>query len=212
MRLDTPDSLKNLTTQTLWWCGLVAFYPASRRLGGKKVETNDAFPWLPLFSSSAVSRPGIRWGNTEAATSVSICSAGCCGVFGFALTAMTRQLGNGDPRRTVPGLWGTSRRVIGWVLTDSSGRQPVPGKEQCSPGISPVPCSAARSLLSLSPRGGPLTIRSGTPGPSHDVSPWWTYEWPDDMVSQNTRDWCLSGNILYRASHEFPGISYIGQM
>lgn len=85
VRLDTPDSLKNLTTQTLWWCGLFAFYPASRRLGGKKVETNDAFPWLPLFSSSAISRPGIRWGNTEAATSVSICSAGCCGVFGFCI-------------------------------------------------------------------------------------------------------------------------------
>lgn len=164
MRFDTPDSLKNLTTQTLWWCGLFAFYPASRRLGGKKVETNDAFPWLPLFSSSAVSRPGIRWGNTEAATNVSVCSAGCCGVFGFALTAMTRQLGNGDPRRTVPGLWGTSRRVIGWVLTDSSGRQPVPGKEQCSPGISPVPCSAARSLLSLSPRGGPSRSDLVRPG------------------------------------------------
>lgn len=111
-----------------------------------------------------------------------------------ALTAMTRQLGNGDPRRTVPGLWGTSRRVIGWVLTDSSGRQPVPGKEQCSPGISP--CLAALQGRSSAcppwpPR--PLAIRSGTPGPGHDVSPWWTDEWPDDMVSQNTRDWyCLA--------------------
>ena len=121
VRWEAPDSAKSLTTPVFYGGVGICVLPSlsEPRRGGSSDERRFSLAPAFLVVCRQPSRNplGQHRGRHEC---FGFAQRACCGVFRFALTAMTKQLGSGDPRRPVPGCGGMSRRMIGWMLTDSS--------------------------------------------------------------------------------------------